>query len=192
MRPGRTTDHDTVELAARLRDGDTRALEALYDRVGRRAFALAYWVLGDGTVAEDAVQEGVISFWRQAGRIDPARGNVASLLMTIVYRRAIDVVCAARASRARVAAGDRRGRRGPRGARGRSLRRCDIGGGAWSASDAASRSTPCDRDGVLRWDDAGRSGPGARRAGGTVKSRLRLGLVPAYVPAPTTHVTTTF
>jgi len=94
--PGRTTDNDTAELAARLRDGDTRALEALYDRVSRRAFALAYRVLGDGTTAEDAVQEGFIAFWRQAGRIDPTRGNVESLLMTIVYRRAIDLVRARR------------------------------------------------------------------------------------------------
>ncbi len=69
-----------------------RALEALYDRVGRRAYGLAYRVLGDAAAAEDAVQEGFISFWRQADRINPHRGNVESLLMTMVYRRAIDLV----------------------------------------------------------------------------------------------------
>lgn len=69
--------------------------------MNRRAFALAYRVLGDGTLAEDAVQEGFISFWRQANRIDPRRGNVESLLMTIVYRRSIDLLRSRRGQTAR-------------------------------------------------------------------------------------------
>ena len=161
--------------------------------VGRRAFALAYWVLGDGTVAEDAVQEGVISFWRQAGRIDPARGNVESLLMTIVYRRAIDVV------------------RAQRGQAARELRleidAVDVApeeladevydAVTLEAARGALETLPPDQrraigmayfDGMTQAEVAQALGVPV----GTVKSRLRLGLVPAYVPAPTTHVTTTF
>jgi RNA polymerase sigma-70 factor (ECF subfamily) len=33
-----------------------------------------------------------VSLWRQAQSIDPARGNVRSLLLTIVHRRAIDAL----------------------------------------------------------------------------------------------------
>jgi RNA polymerase sigma-70 factor (ECF subfamily) len=64
----------------------------LYDRFARRAFGLAYRVLGDGAAAEDAVQEAFLTLWNQSDRLDGRRGRVESLLMTIVHRRAVDIV----------------------------------------------------------------------------------------------------
>ena len=49
-------------------------------------------MVGDAAAAEDVVQEAFVAVWTQAERIDPARGRVDSMLMTIVHRRATDHV----------------------------------------------------------------------------------------------------
>ena len=67
-------------------------MEVLYDRLSRRAFGLAYRIVGDGPAAEDVVQEAFLAVWRSAERIDAARGNLRSYVLTIVHRRAIDVL----------------------------------------------------------------------------------------------------
>lgn len=67
-------------------------MEALYDQLSRRAFGLAYQIVGNGPAAEDVVQEAFLAVWRAAERIDSARGNLQSYVLTIVHRRAIDVV----------------------------------------------------------------------------------------------------
>jgi len=67
-------------------------METLYDRFSRQAFGLAYRILGDGPSAEDVVQEAFLTIWRQADRLDPARGRVISFLMTVVHHKAIDLL----------------------------------------------------------------------------------------------------
>jgi RNA polymerase sigma-70 factor (ECF subfamily) len=67
-------------------------MEALYDRYSRQAFGLAYKMLGDGPTAEDVVQEAFLAVWRQAERVDAARGRLQSFVLTIVHNRAIDVL----------------------------------------------------------------------------------------------------
>ena len=67
-------------------------MEVLYDRFSRQAFGLAYRILGDGPSAEDVVQDAFLSVWRQAEKIDAARGKVQSYLLTLVHHRAIDVL----------------------------------------------------------------------------------------------------
>ena len=71
-------------------------MEALYDRLSRQAFGLAYRILGDGASAEDVVQEAFMTVWRQSERIDAARGKLTSLVMTVVHHRAIDALRAQR------------------------------------------------------------------------------------------------
>lgn len=79
-----------MERAAR-RDG--RALEALYSRYGRPAYALARRILGDEQLAAEAVQEVFLSLWKDAGRFDPKRGtSVASYLLATTHHRAVDIV----------------------------------------------------------------------------------------------------
>jgi RNA polymerase sigma-70 factor (ECF subfamily) len=89
-------------LVARLQARDGSALRELYEREGRRAFALAYRVLGDHAAAEDAVQEAFAQLWERADRLDPAGGRVESLLMTGVHRRAIDLARARQRGPARL------------------------------------------------------------------------------------------
>ena len=71
-------------------------MEEFYDKTSKKAFGLAYRVLGNSSAAEDVVQEAFVTLWRQRSRIDPDRGRLTSLLMTIVHRRAIDTLRAER------------------------------------------------------------------------------------------------
>jgi RNA polymerase sigma factor (sigma-70 family) len=83
------SDEALVALVAR---GDDDALGTLYDRLGRVAYGLAYRVIRDGTLAEDAVQDAFMSAWRGAAQFDPGRGKASTWLLTFVHRRAVDVV----------------------------------------------------------------------------------------------------
>jgi len=86
----RVTSSDAL-LVERLQRRDPEALAVLFDRCGRRAFALAFRVTGNGGEAEDAVQEAFIDLWERAPRLGVA-GRLDSLVLTIVHRRAIDRV----------------------------------------------------------------------------------------------------
>ncbi|MFQ6019401.1 MAG: RNA polymerase sigma factor [Dehalococcoidia bacterium] len=88
------------DLAEGIRRREPRAMELLYDRHCRQAFGLAYRILGDGPSAEDAVQEAFLTVWRQAHRLEPARG-VVSFLMTVVHHKAIDLLRTRRGQTAR-------------------------------------------------------------------------------------------
>ena len=94
---------DNRVLCERLIHQDPGALEYLYDLTSGRAFGLAYRILNDGPAAEDVVQDVFLWVWNNAHRVDPDRGNVESLLMTLVHRRSIDAL-RSRARRERLSA----------------------------------------------------------------------------------------
>lgn len=83
------SDEAVVALIARAEEP---ALAELYDRYGGAAYALARRILRDPSLAEDAVQEAFLSIWRGASRFLPERARAASWIMTLVHRRAVDVV----------------------------------------------------------------------------------------------------
>jgi RNA polymerase sigma factor (sigma-70 family) len=83
------SDEALVALVARYDDG---ALGELYDRYGQVAFGLARRVVQDRELAEDAVQEAFLAVWRTAGRFVAERAQARTWLLTIVHRRAVDVV----------------------------------------------------------------------------------------------------
>ena len=68
------------------------ALGELYDRIGGLAYGLAYRVLRDESLAEDAVQEAFLGLWRGAGSFVPERAKASTWVLTLVHRRAVDVV----------------------------------------------------------------------------------------------------
>jgi RNA polymerase sigma-70 factor (ECF subfamily) len=78
-----------VLLAARSQE---TALAELYDRYGRPAYGLALRVLRDEALAEDAVQEAFLGVWRTASRFVPERGTASTWILTLVHRRAVDLV----------------------------------------------------------------------------------------------------
>jgi RNA polymerase sigma-70 factor (ECF subfamily) len=83
------SDEALVALVAR---GDEPALGELYDRLGRIAYGLARRVLRDDRLAEDAVQEGFLTVWRTAGAFRADRAKARSWILTLVHRRAVDLV----------------------------------------------------------------------------------------------------
>ena len=83
------SDEAIVALTAR---GDEVAFGELYDRYGRVAYGLALRVLRDQALAEDAVQEAFLAIWRGASRFIPERAKASTWIMTLVHRRAVDVV----------------------------------------------------------------------------------------------------
>jgi RNA polymerase sigma factor (sigma-70 family) len=83
------SDEALVALAAR---SEQSALAELYDRYGRTAYGLAFRILRDGVLAEDAVQDAFLTVWRTASRFVPERGKASTWILTLVHRRAVDVV----------------------------------------------------------------------------------------------------
>jgi RNA polymerase sigma factor (sigma-70 family) len=83
------SDEALVALVAR---GDEPALAELYDRVGRVAYGLALRVVRDERLAEDAVQEGFLAVWRTAAAFRAERAKASTWILTLVHRRAVDLV----------------------------------------------------------------------------------------------------
>ena len=83
------SDEAVVALVAR---GEDSALGELYDRFGRPAYGLALRVLRDPALAEDAVQDAFVNVWRSASRFMPERAKASTWVMTLVHRRAVDLV----------------------------------------------------------------------------------------------------
>jgi RNA polymerase sigma factor (sigma-70 family) len=79
-------------LPALVARGDEQALAELYDRFGRVAYGVALRVIRDGALAEDAVQDAFMTAWRTAAGFDASRGKASTWLLTLVHRRAVDVV----------------------------------------------------------------------------------------------------
>lgn len=80
------------ELMVLVQDGDSEALEVLYDRHGGPAYSLAHRIMGERQAAEDATQEAFLSVWRASASYDAVRGSVRSWLLQIVRNRAIDAL----------------------------------------------------------------------------------------------------
>jgi RNA polymerase sigma-70 factor (ECF subfamily) len=88
-RAAQRSDEELVEAVAQA---DEDALGELYDRFGRVAYGLAFKILRDASLAEDAVQEAFLQAWRGAGAYRPERAKASTWLLTFVHRRAVDLV----------------------------------------------------------------------------------------------------
>jgi RNA polymerase sigma-70 factor, ECF subfamily len=83
------TDEELLEAVAA---GNEEALGALYDRFGRVAYGVALRILRDRALAEDAVQEAFLALWRSADSYRKERAKPATWILTLVHRRAVDLV----------------------------------------------------------------------------------------------------
>ena len=83
------SDEALVALVAR---GQDDALAELYDRVGRIAYGIALRIVRDARLAEDAVQDGFLGVWRSAASFNPDRAKASTWIITLVHRRAVDLV----------------------------------------------------------------------------------------------------
>ncbi|MFC0625372.1 sigma-70 family RNA polymerase sigma factor [Kribbella deserti] len=89
---GSTPADAPAELMARVARGDTAAFASLYDAFAPRVYGLIKRVLRNPAQSEEVTQEVMVEVWRTAARFDAERGSVASWLLTMAHRRAIDRV----------------------------------------------------------------------------------------------------
>jgi len=88
----RVRERSDEELLDAIAAGEDDALGALYDRFGRVAYGVALRVLRDRALAEDAVQEAFLAVWRSAQSYRRERAKPATWILTLVHRRAVDLV----------------------------------------------------------------------------------------------------
>ncbi|MFN2167658.1 MAG: RNA polymerase sigma factor [Anaerolineae bacterium] len=78
------------ELMRRVVARDQAALMALYERYGNLVYSLAYRVLRNAGLAEEATQDTFLKVWHKSVQWDPARGQLSSWLLTITRYASID------------------------------------------------------------------------------------------------------
>ena len=90
---GRDLAHLSDEAVLSLvSQSDDEALAELYDRFGGVAYGLALRILRDESLAQDAVQEAFLAVWRTADRFLAERARASTWILTLVHRRAVDLV----------------------------------------------------------------------------------------------------
>lgn len=86
------TGYDDETLLKLVARGDHAAFTELYERFNRVAYGLALRVIVDRHLAEDAFVESMLVVFRTAPSFDPRRGSARTWILTIVHRRAVDLV----------------------------------------------------------------------------------------------------
>jgi len=178
LRQASSADDADRATLVRIADGELDALEGLYDRYRTMAYSIAYRITGDASLAEDVVQDAFLGAWRNAARHIEGRGSVKTWLMAIVHHRAIDAI---RRRRPTVELPEREDIPPP------SLQAPDIWAEVSAELDsvtlkeALTTLSPVQREaielayfgGLTQQEIAARTGAPL----GTVKSRMRLGLL---------------
>jgi RNA polymerase sigma-70 factor (ECF subfamily) len=75
----------------RAKSGDARAFERLYDEHSAAVYRTALRVLANPTQAQDVVQDVFIRLWRNPERFDATRGSLGNYLRMMAHTRALDV-----------------------------------------------------------------------------------------------------
>jgi RNA polymerase sigma factor (sigma-70 family) len=79
-----------ARLRMRFRDGDPDAVRAVYAAYGRLVYSVAYSVLAERGLSEEATQQTFLKAWRSATTVDPAR-ELGPWLATIAKRVSLDI-----------------------------------------------------------------------------------------------------
>src|SRR5688500_17294869 len=79
------------QLIARCAAGEAAALKLLYQNTAAQLFAVVNrrWLRAD--LAEEALQDGYVSIWRNARDYRPSKGAVFTWMTSIARYRAIDI-----------------------------------------------------------------------------------------------------
>jgi RNA polymerase sigma-70 factor (ECF subfamily) len=79
-------------LASRLAAGDDHALAEAFDHLSPTVYGAALRVLGEGSAAQDVVQDVFVELWSHPDRYDPKAGTLGTYLNLRARHRAVDVV----------------------------------------------------------------------------------------------------
>ena len=86
----RNQDADDLLLIRAISEGNSQALETLYDRYAAVVYRLALRILKSPEMAEDLVQEVFWRVWRRSASFERERGRVAQWLFGIAHNLCID------------------------------------------------------------------------------------------------------
>ncbi len=78
------------QLVRTLANGDSGALETLWDRHSRPTYSLAIRMLRDAGWAEEVVQDVFVRLWSKPEMYDPSRGSLRTWLLTVTHHAATD------------------------------------------------------------------------------------------------------
>lgn len=82
-------DEELMELVCH---NEAAAFEIVMERHADASFSLAYRMIGRRALAEDVVQEALLSLWRTGARYDRSRGSVRNWILGITHHRAVDAL----------------------------------------------------------------------------------------------------
>lgn len=91
---GTTNSSEPDRLAGilgRVALGDRTAFQVLYQATASRLYPVALRVLGERSLAEDALQEAFVAIWHHAGRYRSDRGAPLAWLASLVRFKALDI-----------------------------------------------------------------------------------------------------
>ena len=74
----------------RLAAKDQEAIKMIYQQYGRTLLGVMLRILGEQSMAEDALQEAFVKVWKNADRYDKSKGRLFTWLLNICRNTAID------------------------------------------------------------------------------------------------------
>jgi RNA polymerase sigma-70 factor (ECF subfamily) len=74
-----------------IKRGDAAAFERIYDEHARGVFSIAFRVLGDASAAQDVVQDVFLRLWHDPARFDAGRGPIGHYVRMVARSRALDI-----------------------------------------------------------------------------------------------------
>ena len=92
---------EDLELLSKISDQDRDALATLYERYGRRVFAIAVRMLNDPIGSEEVTQDVFMSVWRRGASYTSTKGKFTTWLFSIAHNRTIDELRKRRRDRSR-------------------------------------------------------------------------------------------
>lgn len=97
LRAGRHASVQGVEgsdalLAARMAAGDDHALADVFDRLATSVYGSALRILGNGSAAQDVVQDVFVELWSHPDRYDAGAGSLRTYLVVLARHRAVDLL----------------------------------------------------------------------------------------------------
>jgi RNA polymerase sigma factor (sigma-70 family) len=79
-------------IVDRLLRHDKKAFEELYEDYSAAIYGLAFKILKEEALAEDALQETFVRIWRKIQTYDPSKGRLFTWMLNIVRNIAIDML----------------------------------------------------------------------------------------------------
>jgi RNA polymerase sigma-70 factor (ECF subfamily) len=79
-------------LAARLAAGDDHALAEIFDHLAPTVYGAALRLLGEGSAAQDVVQDVFVELWSHPDRYNPQAGTLGTYLILLARHRAVDLI----------------------------------------------------------------------------------------------------